>query len=641
MALKGIAARAAYATLFCVVLPAGLVLWSHATNDVVGLPAYGNGPLGLALALVGLALFGCGVVALWRRGGGLPMNAFPPPRLVTSGIYRLIPHPIYTGFCLAGFGAAMAVQSAGGLWLTMPVVALGCAALVHGYEIPELERRFGREGLKGLRRLPEPTGERPTVFDALRLYALALLPWAAIYAIGITVGEPDRAINTAFRWETRLPVWPWTEAIYASVYAAAILAPVLVVARRDLRTLMVRVWLSMAVIYPLYFCVPTFASWRPFAGGGLPGRMLLLERAIDTPGEALPSYHVVWALLVAEAMGASRRVRWPFRVWAALIAFSCVMTGEHSVADVIAGAVFALLLIRAGDVGRLLLRACERIANSWREWRWGPVRVINHGLYGGAATFVCLAIVGWLVGPRHLAMVAVTGCAGLAGAGLWAQWVEGSPRLLRPFGFYGGLFGVMAASALGPRLGTDPWLLMGAYSVAGPWLQSIGRLRCLVQGCCHGRPSDPACGIRYRHARSRVCRLAGWRGVALHATPLYSILWNMAIALVVSRLWVVGAPLSLIGGVYLILTGLGRFCEEAYRGEPQTPAFAGLRLYQWIAVATVVGGAAITALARGTAAPAPEFTPAALLIAAVFGALSTLALGVDVPESNRRFARLA
>jgi prolipoprotein diacylglyceryltransferase len=269
------------------------------------------------------------------------------------------------------------------------------------------------------------------------------------------------------------------------------------------------------------------------------------------------------------------------------------------------------------------------------------VRVINHGLYAGAATFVCLAIVGWLVGPRHLAMVAVTGCAGLAGAGLWAQWVEGSPRLLRPFGFYGGLFGVMAASALGPWFGTDPWLLMGAYSVAGPWLQSIGRLRCLVQGCCHGRPSEPGIGIRYLHPRSRVCRLTAWRGVALHATPLYSILWNMVIALVVSRLWVVSAPLSLIGGVYLILTGLGRFCEEAYRGEPQTPEFAGLRLYQWIAIATVIGGAAVTALVRGAAAPAPEFAPGALGIAAVFGALSTLALGLDLPESNRRFARLA
>ncbi len=637
MALREIAARAGYAALFCLAVPAGLVLWAGATNDVVTLPPYGGRSLGLALAVAGLTLLGCGMAALWRKGGGLAMNAFPPPRLVISGVYRLVPHPIYTGFCLAGFGAAMAAGSASGLWLVMPVVSLACAALIYGHEKQDLERRFGGEELKGLRRLPARTGERPTVLDTLRFWGLAALPWAVIYEIGAVLGVPGHAINTAFSWEGRLPVWTWTEIVYASIYLGAVLTPMLVATQRELRILMVRLWWSMAIIYPLYFCVPTYAPWRAFEGGGWPGRMLGWERAIDMPAQALPSYHTVWALLVAEAMAAGRRVKWPFRAWAGAVAISCVTTGEHAIADVVAGVGFALLLMRVDGLGRLLLRGCEAIANSWREWRFGPVRVINHGLYAGAATWVGLAIVGWLAGPRHLTMVAVTGGAGLIGAGLWAQWVEGSPRLLRPFGFYGGVFGVMAAAALGPH----PWLLMAAYSVAGPWVQSIGRLRCLVQGCCHGKPAEPGAGIRYRHPRSRVCRLTGWRDVSLHVTPLYSILWNMAIMLVVSRLWMVGAELSLIGGVYLMMTGMGRFCEEAYRGEPQTPVCGGLRLYQWVAIATVAGGAAITALVRAGSAPRPEFTAGAVGIAAVFGVLSTLALGVDFPESNRRFARLA
>ncbi len=640
MAVKDVAVRVAYAAFFCVFLPAGLVAWTRATTNVVTLPAYGSGAWGLVLASLGALLFVSGVAALWGRGGGLPMNAFPPPRLVASGIYGLVPHPIYTGFCLAGFGVAMAAHSASGLWLTMPAVALGCIALVWGYEVPDLERRFGREALKRLSRLPPGTGERPTAFDALRFYVLILVPWVAIYEIGARLGVPSHAIKTTFGWEERLPVLTWTEPLYASIYAAAFLAPMLVTARRDLRTLMVRLWVSMAVIYPLYFFVPTYSPWRPIAGGGIPGRMLVLERAIDVPGEALPSYHVVWALVVAEAMGASRRRKWPLRLWAGLVALSCLTTGEHSLADVVAGVAFALVLMRSGDVWRLLLRTCERVANSWREWRFGPVRVINHGIYAGAATSVCLTIVGWLVGPRHLPMVAVTGCAGLIGAGLWGQSVEGSPRLLRPFGFYGGLFAVMAASLLGPWFDTDPWLLMAAYCVAGPWLQSIGRLRCLVQGCCHGRPVAPDFGIRYTHSRSRVCRLTGWRGIPLHATPLYSILWNAVIALAVTRLWVLSAPLTLISGLYLILTGVGRFCEEAYRGEPQTAQLAGLRLYQWIAIATVIGGAAITALPRGGAAPAPVPSAAAAILAGALGLVSCFALGVDFPESDRRFARL-
>jgi len=161
-----------------------------------------------------------------------------------------------------------------------------------------------------------------------------------------------------------------------------------------------------------------------------------------------------------------------------------------------------------------------------------------------------------------------------------------------------------------------------------------------VQGCCHGRPAAGEIGIRYVHPRSRVCRLADLKGVPLHPAPLFSILWNVVIAMVLTRLWVVHAPVGLIGGLYLILTGIGRFCEEGYRGEPQTPVVAGLRLYQWIAIATVVGGASITALAPGGPAPEAHFTWAVLATAAAFGVVSMLLLGVDAPESGRRFARL-
>src|SRR5664279_740053 len=232
----------------------------------------------------------------------------------------------------------------------------------------------------------------------------------------------------------------------------------------------------------------------------------------------------------------------------------------HTVADVVTGAVAALFVMRATQAWEYLRAGGERIANSWREWRLGPVRIINHGVYGGVGAFLVVAIAGTLMGPDHAGALVATGAAALAGAGLWAQLVEGSPRLLRPFGFYGGIFAVMAAA----MMSSAPMLVMAAYCVGAPWLQSFGRLRCLVQGCCHGRPAGAAVGIRYVNARSRVCRLAGLTGVPLHPTPLYSILWNVVIAMVTTRLCVVHAELSLIGGLYLILTGIGRFCEEGY-----------------------------------------------------------------------------
>ena len=606
----------AYGAVFCIVLPALLVLWARATDDVVVLPAYGSPVLAGLVAIAGAVLLAAGMNALWRRGGGLPMNAFPPPRLVASGVYSLLPHPIYTGFCLLSVAVAMALRSSSGLWLVCPVLVLGCASLVLGYEQPDLDRRFGEAKV----------AHSP---EWVRYYLFALLPWTVVYEIGATLGIAPHAFDTSLAIDAQLPLWPWTEPVYASINLAALLAPLL--AARGLRTLTKRVWVAMAIVFPIYFFCPTFAPRHAFTGSGVWSGLLQLERALDPPSQVLPSFHVIWAFLLATAIGG-----WPARVWALLISLSCLTTGMHTVADVASGGVAAWFVIRAPAGWEHVRSVAERIANSWREWRFGPLRIINHGLYGGVGAFGVVAIAGALVGPEHTGALVVTAVAALAGAGLWAQFVEGSPRLLRPFGFYGGLFGVMAASLLS----SAPLLIMAAYCAGAPWLQAMGRLRCLVQGCCHGRPARPEVGIRYFHPRSRVCRLADLKGVPLHPAPLYSILWNVGIAMVMTRLWMVHAPLGLIGGLYLILTGIGRFCEEGYRGEPQTPVLAGLRLYQWIAIATVCGGAAFTALGSRTPAPAAHFSWMALAVAVVFGVVSTFLLGIDAPESNRRFARL-
>ena len=48
-----------------------------------------------------------GMAHLWVYGGGLPMNACPPPGYVMQGIYRFLPHPIYTGFCMICAGTSI------------------------------------------------------------------------------------------------------------------------------------------------------------------------------------------------------------------------------------------------------------------------------------------------------------------------------------------------------------------------------------------------------------------------------------------------------------------------------------------------------------------------------------------------------
>jgi protein-S-isoprenylcysteine O-methyltransferase Ste14 len=635
--------KALYGALFTIVVPLLLVAWARATATIVTVPLAASPAIGTSIAAVGIALMGAGMRALRVHGGGLPMNAYPPPRFVSRGIYALVSHPIYVGFCLASAGVAIAEGSASGLYLVTPFAALACVAIVHGYERHDLRARFGDMRPTPWLRLATDDLGAPGAAERWAAVAMVLVPWAIAYEFVARLGVSSDAFSLAPVFERRAPVIEEAEIVYASTYVVTLAAPFLARTRRALRDFEMRGLFAMALVFPLYLCVPVVAEPRPFVPRGPLGALLVLERALDTPAEAFPSFHVVWACIAAGALadGRSARARVAAWCWAALVAASCWATGMHTLADVAAGWGAFALVRWAAPLWDAIRRRAERIANSWREWRFGGVRVIHHGLYAAAGTFVALVIVGALVGPGHAAAIALSAMGGLVVSALWAQFVEGSAVLMRPYGFYGGVLGIVLGALVAPRFGTDTWLLLGAYCVAGPWVQSAGRLRCLVQGCCHGFPAPEHIGIRYEHPRSRVCHIAHLKGVPLHPTPVYSILWNVVVAMAMARLWTLHVPPHFVAGIYLLLTGVGRFVEESFRGESQTPIYARLRLYQWIAIGTALAGAVITSVAssasRGPVALDFASTITALVVAMITGA----ALGIDFPASNRRFSRLA
>lgn len=620
-----ILAKTAYGFLFVAVLPALLVLWSQAAEPNIRIAAFGSRELGIAIAAVGLLLMIMSMRELWLYGRGLPMNAFPPETLVARGSYRWIPHPIYTGFVTACAGLSMAAESRAGLWLISPVMAAACVALVYGYERPDLIRRFG----SALRLLPPDTAEPPTLTQRLRFFPVVVFPWLILYAFTINLHLPGSAFR--FPFEDRLPILTWTTVIYQSSFLTVAIAPWCAATQRDLRRLMITAWTAMAVVYPTYWVMPSTAPRRPLVVDSLLAQSLHAERTTYPPTAAFPSFHVLWAIFVARLY----RPRWIGIAYAAAVTVSCITTAMHYIPDALASLALAPVFLDPGKAWRTLLRGTERLANSWRQWRIGPVRIINHALYAGAAAFAQTWIVSAAVGPELNHVVILTAVAGIVGAALWAQWVEGSPALLRPFGFYGGLIAIAAVCLLFQ----ERWLLLAAQCLAAPWMQAIGRLRCLVNGCCHGAACSAACGIRVTQDHSRVTRLAQLTGTPIYPTQLYSILINLFLGLLLMRLWRFNAPLTIIIGVYAIGNGLGRFVEEAYRGEPQTPKHFGLRLYQWLALASVIIGAGITAVPSGTP-PELHFTSAGFLIAIVAAPLAAIAMGVDFPASRRRFARL-
>jgi protein-S-isoprenylcysteine O-methyltransferase Ste14 len=87
--------------------------------------------LGLVLFAVGLGL------AVWARinigrNWGTPMSQKDDPELVTSGPYRLVRHPIYSGILVAGIGTAVALS-----WSWLIAVALAGIYFVYSATIEE------------------------------------------------------------------------------------------------------------------------------------------------------------------------------------------------------------------------------------------------------------------------------------------------------------------------------------------------------------------------------------------------------------------------------------------------------------------------------------------------------------------------
>jgi protein-S-isoprenylcysteine O-methyltransferase Ste14 len=100
------------------------------------------------LEAVGVVLFLSGLgLAVWARihlgrNWGMPMTRKDEPELVTSGPYRLVRHPIYSGILLAILGTALATD---GYW-AIALVVMGAYFLYSA----KVEERLMTEAFPGV-----------------------------------------------------------------------------------------------------------------------------------------------------------------------------------------------------------------------------------------------------------------------------------------------------------------------------------------------------------------------------------------------------------------------------------------------------------------------------------------------------------
>lgn len=612
-----------YAIIFLVFIPIILWLWAKYTEEIIRFPAIGSENAGWLLLVGGFLLMIWGMYSLKIYGKGLPMNAFPPEKLVNKGAYKFFHHPIYWGFGILITGFFVLTRSASGLWLVTPITILCMIALVMGYEAIDLKRRFPDQTISTFFELPENSKEIPGIRQ--RLVSLFLVTAALLLCNFLIARLIENDFHSSIEMPLTLPSFTQNEYFPFWGLGYLLVTPFLIKTSQLLRhwtlagILGLGIYIFGAFLYPevvavyvapynsMLYLVPIFL-------------LLISLRAIFKQSKGLGIlFSLVTLILVILKLSYT---------YSAVLSLSVAL-------------IIFLLADNYFQIWVFLKHNAEEIANSWNEWVFGNVRIINHGFYAGFGSFLGILIAGILVGDFYAWGILIFAVVVIIFSALWAQIIEGSEKLKRPYGYYGALVGIIFASLVVWVMGYNVWILIGVISVTMPWVQAIGRFRCLVNGCCHGKKvHNPDIGIRYYHHHSRVCGISHMKGELLHPTPLYSMIWLFLVGLVLLSLWNNGFSMSFIFGIYLILTSIGRFVEEAYRGEVQTPIIKGLRLYQWTAIISFAIGIVITCIPVNAVIESSSFGWESVLSALCGGIFTTFAMGVDFPKSNARFSRL-
>jgi len=134
--------------------------------------------------------------------------------------------------------------------------------------------------------------------------------------------------------------------------------------------------------------------------------------------------------------------------------------------------------------------------------------------------------------------------------------------------FYGGLIGALiTAIVLVRRYNFRIWTTADLFAPGIALGHVIGRLGCLMAGCCYGRPTDVPWGITFTNPDAAT-NVGTPLGIPLHPTQLYDAgaeLLILILLLVTERR---GRPFEgRTFWLYMLLYGISRFIIEFFRGD--------------------------------------------------------------------------
>jgi phosphatidylglycerol:prolipoprotein diacylglycerol transferase len=266
-----------------------------------------------------------------------------------------------------------------------------------------------------------------------------------------------------------------------------------------------------------------------------------------------------------------------------LIDFGSITIGGISVPIRIGsyGLLFGLAVVAAG----LWVQRLGREVDPKAPWMDMYFTTIVSGFVGAKLTNLLIVLPDLAAGRASLLGV-------LQGGGVWL----------------GGVVAGFAACTIAVRRhGLPPGQVVNLAFVAIPFAHAIGRVGCLLGGCCFGSRCSLPWAVTYTDPIAHQVNGTPL-GVPLHPTVIYEALAELANFGVCYGLWRRKSAGWTIALTWMGLYGVERFLLEFLRSDPRG-AVGSLSTSQWISIA-MVGVSVIGALRlRGTSV-APPVAPA-------------------------------
>ena len=234
----------------------------------------------------------------------------------------------------------------------------------------------------------------------------------------------------------------------------------------------------------------------------------------------------------------------------------------------------------------------------------GPITIYSYGVLLAAAYLVGLKLA--LVRSQsrgldankmmdlgiYIIISALVGAKAMLLIGDFDYYTSSSAQflsLIRSGGvFYGGLLvSVIVAFWFLKKHRMNTWNVCDAFAPGIALGHAVGRLGCLMAGCCYGSPTDLPWGITFTNTLA-AANVGTPLNTLLHPTQLYESFAELTILLILIGTERKGPRFAgRTFWLYIVLYGLSRFAIEFYRGDPRGMVFDLLSTSQFIATLLV------------------------------------------------------